>query len=146
MVSREAADCLTLVEWGLTAMKIVNLAAGLVGVALLGIAVTLAATNPKQEAFEEFAVQRIREDACKKAPLGLASQCPKFVDDNQSEIKKVITRNTDRQDYLVFSFYQTDLSVRAIVPDLAFLPGMPTYHFETVGLFGKFYLYEAKQK
>ena len=78
-------------------------------------------------------------------PLGLASQCPKFVDDNQVEIKKVITRNTDRQDYLVFSFYQTDLSVRAIVPDLAFLPGMPTYHFETVGLFGKFYIYEAKQ-
>ena len=127
-------------------MKIVNLAAGIVGVVLLAIVVTLTATNPKQEEFEVFAVQRIREDACKKAPLGLASQCPKFVDDNQAEIKKVITRNTDRQDYLVFSFYQTDLSVRAIVPDLPFLPGMPSYHFETVGLFGKFYIYDAKQK
>ena len=127
-------------------MKIVNLTAGIVGVLLLVGTVTLAMTNPKQEAFENFAVQRIREDACKKAPLGLASQCPRFVDDNQAEIKKVIARNTDRQDYLVFSFYQTDLSVRAIVPDLAFLPGMPTYHFETVGLFGKFYLYEAKKR
>ncbi len=127
-------------------MKIVNLAAGIVGVLLLVGAVTLAVTNPKQEAFEAFAVQRIREDACKKAPLGLASQCPRFVDDNQAEIKKVITRNTDRQDFLLFSFYQTDLSVRAIVPDLAFLPGMPTYHFETVGLFGKFYIYEAKKR
>ena len=127
-------------------MKMVNLTAGVVGAVFLVGAATLALTNPKQEAFEEFAVQRLREDACKKAPLGLASQCPKFVDDNQAEVKKVITRNTDRQDFLLFSFYQTDLSVRAIVPDLAFLPGMPTYHFETVGLFGKFYIYDAKQK
>lgn len=127
-------------------MKPFSLVAGVFGVIVLGAGVALAATNPGQDAFEEFAVQRIQQDACKQVPLGLAEQCPRFVNDNKAEIKKIITRNTDRQDFVVFSFYQTDLSARAIVPGLSLLPGLPSYHFETVGLFGNFYIYEAQKR
>lgn len=123
----------------------VNIAVGVLAVGLLGAGVALAVTNPGQDAFEEFAVQRIREDACKRVPLGLEKDCPRFVDDNRAEIKRIITRNTERQDFIIFSFYQTDLSVRSLIPGLSLLPGLPSYHFETVGLFGKFYIYEAEK-
>jgi hypothetical protein len=126
-------------------MKMSRLIAGVFGVVVLGTGVALAATNPKQEAFEAFALERIREDACKELPLGLDQQCPKFVDDNRAELKKIITQNTERRDFWIFSYYETNLSVRSLVPQLSLLP-LPAYHFETVGLFGKFYLYEAKKR
>ncbi|MGV0024336.1 DUF4359 domain-containing protein [Phormidesmis priestleyi] len=126
-------------------MKMSRLVAGVFGVVVLGAGAALAMTNPKQEAFEEFALERIREDACKELPLGLDKQCPKFVDDNRAELKKIITQNTERRDFGVFSYYETNLSVRSLVPQLSMLP-LPSYHFETVGLFGKFYLYEAKKR
>jgi Domain of unknown function (DUF4359) len=126
-------------------MKISRVAAGVFGVVVLGTGVVLAMTNPKQAAFEEFALERIRVDACKELPLGLDKQCPQFVDDNRAELKKIITQNTERRDFWVFSYYETNLSVRSLVPQLSMLP-LPAYHFETVGLFGKFYLYEAKKQ
>ncbi|KAM3096826.1 DUF4359 domain-containing protein [Phormidesmis sp. 146-12] len=126
-------------------MKMSRLIAGVLGVAVLGAGVALAMTNPKQEAFEEFALERIREDACKELPLGLDKQCPKFVDDNRAELKKIITQNTERRDFGIFSYYETNLSVRSLVPQLSILP-LPAYRFETVGLFGKFYLYEATKQ
>ncbi|KAM3109128.1 DUF4359 domain-containing protein [Phormidesmis sp. 146-33] len=126
-------------------MKMSRLIAGVLGVAVLGAGVALAMTNPKQEAFEEFALERIREDACKELPLGLDKQCPKFVDDNRAELKKIITQNTERRDFGIFSYYETNLSVRSLVPQLSILP-LPAYQFETVGLFGKFYLYEATKQ
>ncbi|KAM3105077.1 MULTISPECIES: DUF4359 domain-containing protein [unclassified Phormidesmis] len=122
-----------------------RLIAGVLGVAVLGAGVALAMTNPKQEAFEEFALERIREDACKELSLGLDKQCPKFVDDNRAELKKIITQNTERRDFGIFSYYETNLSVRSLVPQLSILP-LPAYQFETVGLFGKFYLYEATKR
>ncbi|NJR52328.1 MAG: DUF4359 domain-containing protein [Leptolyngbyaceae cyanobacterium CSU_1_3] len=125
-------------------MKMVSVVAGILGVGVL-VGVGLAVTNPEQSAFEEFAVQRIRDDACKEMPLGLAQQCPQFVDDNKVELKKIVTQSTERRDFLIFSYYETNLSVRSIIPQLSLLPGLPAYRFETVGLFGKFYIYEAQK-
>jgi Domain of unknown function (DUF4359) len=127
-------------------MKMSRLIAGIFGVVVLGAGAALAVTNPRQEAFEEFALERVRKDACKELPLGLDQQCPRFVDDNQAELKKIITQNTERRDFLVFSYYETNLSVRSLVPQLSMLPGLPSYHFETVGLFGKFYIYEVQKR
>jgi hypothetical protein len=118
------------------------------GILLLGLAGLMALTNPSQEAYDEFAVQRLSEvlksEGCQKLPFGLTKQCPTWINDNQAEIKEFVAQNTQRQNFIFFSFYTTDLSVQSILPSLPFLPTLPSYHFETIGAFQNFYVYQAK--
>lgn len=120
---------------------------GVVGISLLGLVGVMAFTNPSQSTYEEFAVQRLtkvlKEEACQKLGFGLEKQCPQWVDDNQAEIQQFVAENTQRQNFIVFSLYTTDISVRSLLPSLPFLSSLPSYHFETVGAFQTFYTYKA---
>ncbi|MEB3294431.1 MAG: DUF4359 domain-containing protein [Synechococcales bacterium] len=125
--------------------------AGAIGLSSVGIGGVMWITNPTQEAFENYAIAQLKTELCPQIPLGFAKQCPKAVDDNQDYLKNLIRKNTTRQDYVLFSHYYTHLSVRSLVPEtvwsaLAFLPIPTTYRLEAVGMFGQFFIYQAKSQ
>ncbi|NEQ19249.1 MAG: DUF4359 domain-containing protein [Microcoleus sp. SIO2G3] len=126
-------------------MKKRNLLAYAIGAVLVAAGIALAATNPAPEAYDDYATEQLttylKDNACNQAPnlLGdfLQTQCAAILDDNQEQIRRLIVRNTDRQNWLLLSVYKTDLSLSS---------ALPSYHFETIGVFGNLYTYKAEQR
>lgn len=124
-------------------MKTLRLAAWIGGAVLVGIGGAMVATNPDPANYEKFATrevsQYLKQQVCPKAPkvLGFQEQCPTFVDANQPQIEKIISEGTQQQNFLFFSIYKTDLSVSSL---------LPTYHFETIGIFQNFHVYKAQRR
>lgn len=127
-------------------MKSSQIFLGIVGLVVLGSAGLMALTNPDETAFGEFALQQVKTQGCKEVPQIIREQCPQFVQDNQSQVKKLITQSTKRENYGLFSIYRTNLSTRSIVPNLPIFLDLPAFQLETVGMFGKFYIYQAEQR
>jgi hypothetical protein len=124
-------------------MKILQLTKVIGLIALAGLGGAMAITNPSQKAYEEYAIKQLtsylKQNVCTQAPetLGkvLQHQCYTIVDLGRPQIKELIALRTKRQNFLLFSIYRTELSVPS---------PLPSYHFETVGAFQKFYVYEAE--
>lgn len=121
----------------------------LVSMALVGLGAAMAVTNPSQASYEEYATQQLaaylRDNTCADAGELLKDGCNKLLNENQSEIKGLISANTQRQNFGVVSLYKTDLSVGELLP--SFLGKLvPSYHFETVGVFSSFHVVEAKKQ
>ncbi|MBD0389868.1 MAG: DUF4359 domain-containing protein, partial [Nostoc sp. C3-bin3] len=53
------------------------------------------------------------------------------------QIQEIIARTTERQNYIIFSIYRTDLKISSWIP---------SYKFETVGAFDQFYTYTAEKE
>lgn len=112
---------------------------------LAAIGIGMAATNPAPEAYDDYATEQLtiylKDNACTQAPavLGnfLQTQCAQLLNDNQEQIRRLIADNTDRQNWLLLSVYKTDLTVSDL---------LPSYHFETIGVFGNLYTYKAEQR
>lgn len=121
-------------------LKIVAIVGGCVLVAIGGL---LAATNPGQAAYEEFAAQAattyLKGEMCAKAPsvFGLQKLCQSELESNQSKIKKIISDGTERHNFVVLSLYTTDLSIS---------PDLPSYHVESVGVLGQFIIYKTQKR
>ncbi|OUC13414.1 MAG: hypothetical protein B0A82_17265 [Alkalinema sp. CACIAM 70d] len=122
-------------------------------IVLLGVGIggLMVATNPEPNAFEAFAIDQMKSELCPQVPLGLAKQCPQLVEENQEQVKAFIRGNTQRQNYWLFSYYQTQLSLRSVVPDsmspvLSALPIPTGYDLETIGVLGQFYVYRTESK
>lgn len=105
----------------------------------------MAATNPSEPAYQDYAVQRLstylKTDVCAKSS-GLLEKilrrnCPGLVDSGRPAIQKIITQGTQRQNFIFFSIYQTDLAISPLVP---------SYHFATVGVLQNFYTYSAEKR
>lgn len=115
---------------------------GVVGLATLGVA--MAKTNPSQPRYEEYAAQRLTEylkgSVCKKTPNIfdnlIKSNCTQLIDSANPQMRQIIAVSTQRQDFMIFSVYRTDLKVNSWIP---------SYKFETVGAFDNFYTYNAEQ-
>lgn len=113
--------------------------------ALTGIGVVMAVTNPSQPTYEVYAVQRLAEylkkEVCTKAPKDfeglLQRKCTALIDSSQPQIQQIVSARTQRQNFVFFSVYRTDLSV---------VPFIPSYHFETVGALQNFYTYTAEER
>jgi hypothetical protein len=127
-------------------MKSSQILLGTVGLVMLGGAGFMMLTNPDETAFGEFALQQVKTEGCQEVPQIIRKQCPQFVQDNQAQVKKLILQSTDRQNFGLFSIYHTNLSTRSIVPNLPIFLDLPAFQLETVGMFGKFYIYQAEQK
>ncbi len=105
----------------------------------------MATTNPSQPAYEEYAVQRLTEylkkDVCTKVPKALENllqrNCPVLVDSSRPKIQQLVSESTQRQNFIFFTIYRTDLAVNPLIP---------SYHVETVGVFKNFYIYEAEKR
>ncbi len=113
------------------------------GLAALGV--TMAKTNPSQVEYEKYAVQRLSEylktDVCKNTTNIIENlirfNCDKLVDSANPQIQEIIARTTERQNYMIFSVYRTDLKISSWIP---------SYKFETVGAFDQFYTYTAEKQ
>ena len=103
----------------------------------------LAITNPGQDAYQEFATQSaidyLKVEACAKAPtaFGLQKLCQSELESNQSKISKIIADGTQRQNFVLFSLYTTNLSIS---------PDLPSYHVESVGVLGRFMIYKTQKR
>jgi Domain of unknown function (DUF4359) len=120
-----------------------------IAIGLGGLGALLAGTNPQTDAFESFALDRVKAELCPQVPLGLANDCPRFVDENQGMLKTWVRQNTSRQNYGLFSQYETTLSVRELIPEPArpfasLIPLPPSYRLRTIGVLGRFVVYSAK--
>lgn len=113
--------------------------------ALAVVGVAMAITNPSQADYEEYAVQRLTEylssDVCTEAPkvFGnfLQRNCQTLVDSSRPQMRQLIAQTTQRQNFILFSIYSTDLSISPIIP---------SYHFETVAGLQSFYTYAAQKQ
>ena len=114
------------------------------GIVLGGLGLLMVASNPGQQAYEAYATEKlslyVKEKVCTQVPekFGdfLQRQCHSLVDTNRAQIRQIIAENTQRKNLLLFSIYQTDLSLPASLPD---------YHFETLGILQNFYITQAER-
>jgi Domain of unknown function (DUF4359) len=112
---------------------------------LAGLATAMAITNPDSSAYEEYAVEKLtfylKHDVCSQVPQAFESlaqnSCASLIESNRPQIQKVIARSTQRQNFILFSIYRTNLSISPVVP---------LYRFQTVGLMQNFYTYGAEQQ
>ena len=131
-------------------MKLLKIIAGtaVVGLTLLGL--SMATTNPSQAAYEKYASQRLtkylKDNVCGKSksfldnlPIKLNSQCDNLLDSANPQVQEIISRTTQRQNFIIFSIYHTDLKLES----LSLIPG---YKFESVGAFNNFYIYKAQRQ
>jgi hypothetical protein len=110
-----------------------------------GVGSAMAITNPSPVAYEEFAVLRLTEylkqEVCSQAPtlLGnsLQAQCLAVVNSSQPQLKQIIARSTQQQNFLLFSIYKTELAVS---------PMLPSYHVETLAILRSFHIYKTEQR
>lgn len=127
-------------------MKVLQVITAVGGIALVGLGGVMALTNPGQDDYEEYAVETLttylKEEACPQAPtvagIGdlLQRQCKTLVDTGRPQIQQIISQKTQQQNFIFFTIYRTDLSIGPI---------LPAYHFESVGVFQKFYIYQAEK-
>jgi Domain of unknown function (DUF4359) len=123
------------------------------GAALVGVAAAMALTNPNQAAYEEYAVDQLsiylETDGCSKAPdfLGtvLQDQCAQLIQQNREPLKQFIASGTQRQNYYLLSIYKTNLAPDLLLPPII-SDVIPSYHFETVGLFQNFFIFKAQEQ
>ncbi|MBW4490483.1 MAG: DUF4359 domain-containing protein [Trichocoleus desertorum ATA4-8-CV12] len=136
-------------------MKGVKTAALLTGLtALLGMGIASALTNPNETAYNKYAAEQLgtylKDSICSQAPtaFGLQKRCLSLAENNRGEMEQLVAENTQSQNYIFFSTYQTDLSVNALLPPYLSLGGslLPAYHFETVAAFNTFYIYKAQRR
>ncbi len=115
---------------------------GILGLSLLAIA--MVKSNPNEASYQRYAVKElssyVKSNVCKKN-LGILdklinNQCDKFVDAASPQMRDIIAASTERHDFMVFSVYSTELKVSDWVP---------SYKFQTIGAFDKFYTYSAQQ-
>ncbi len=105
----------------------------------------MAMTNPSQGNYEQFAVQQLTEylkkDVCIKAPEVfdnfLQRNCSVLVDSSRPKMQQIIAETTQKQNFIFFSVYRTDLFINSVIP---------SYHFETIGAFQNFYIYSAERQ
>lgn len=126
-------------------MRLSTIMTYVVAVGLVVLGVTMAKTNPSQAEYEEYAMQRLtkylKSDVCKKTPKMLENliklDCDKLVDSASPQVRELVAATTQRQDFIIFSIYQTDLKLNS---------WLPSYTFESVGAFENFYTYSAEQQ
>ncbi len=117
-----------------------------VGAASIGIiGAILTKTNPKQAEYEQYALDKmttyLKTDVCNKTPSFLEKlikvNCEEMLQSAMPNLKELITATTNRQDYLIFSIYRTEIKLDSVIPG---------YKFETVGALNQFYTFNAEQK
>jgi hypothetical protein len=116
---------------------------GIVGIITIGIGAIAFLTNPGEQKYQKYADTAIKNEFKDKVctqvieDLGvwLEGQCHLLIDVASPHLAQVVSQQTKRQNFLLFSIYQADLPLPA---------PFPKYHVETIGILGTFYTYQAK--
>jgi len=112
------------------------------GVALVLFGGLLLVSNPSQRAYENYASSNlsiyIKNSVCDQGEVQdfLASHCKSLVDISRPQLEEFIANKTTRTNFLLFSIYETNLSLFEPLPD---------YRFHTVGLLQYFYTYNKEE-
>lgn len=129
----------------------IALSAGIV--VFLGVGIAAAVTNPTEAEYHQYAAAQLGDyletNICTQTPetLGLRDRCQELATSNQGELEKLVAENTEHQDYVVFSVYQTNLSINSLLPPYLSIGGLlPAYHFETLAAFDKLYTYKVERR
>jgi hypothetical protein len=127
-------------------MKPIKIAGITFGSITAGLAACLVITNPGPKDYEGYATTTLsaylKEDVCSQVQSArdfrpiLRNSCKILVDTSRPHIEQIIAINTTRQNFLLFSIYQTELSLPA---------PLAGYQFSTLGLFGHFFTYQAEE-
>jgi hypothetical protein len=119
-------------------MNGLKIVASIGAVGLLGLGAAMAIANPRPEAYDNYAAtqltQYLNNVACEKVPMG-KKPCLSLVQSAQPQISQLISQNTERHNFLLFSIYKTKFN----------LPLLPTYQFETLGAMQNFYIYKQEK-
>jgi Domain of unknown function (DUF4359) len=111
-------------------------------VALAGLGAAMAIANPSQPQYEEYAIAHLtdylKQNVCNQAPKNfgkvLRRQCKTLVDAKRPQLQQFVADNTDHYNLIFFSIYRTELSIS---------PFLPSYQFQTLAVFQKFYTYQG---
>ncbi len=136
-------------------MKVFKVGSFLFLMAIAGVGAAMAATNPGRDAYEDYAVEQLSEQlnerVCSDAPVFLSDACESVLESNQNWIRELVANGTQRQNFLLLSFYTTKLSSNDVINEVlppsfsVTVDNLPSYHFETVGVFRRFYTYKAER-
>ena len=114
------------------------------GAIIIGLGAIAFLTNPGQQKYRQYADAVLRTElqdrVCTQVSEDLTqwleNQCYVLVSTASPYLAEVVTQQTTRHNFLLFSIYRADLP----------LPSpLPTYHLETIGILGSFYTYQAKK-
>jgi hypothetical protein len=113
--------------------------------ALAGVGLAMANTNPSEDEYEKYALQQLtlylKSNVCQKTPTLLENliklNCAELVDSVNPQLQAIIAGNTQRQDFIILSVYTTKLELNPLIP---------SYQFETVGVFNSFFTYSAERQ
>ncbi len=134
-------------------MAKLNVGLFLVGMAIAGVGVASASTNPDEAAYHNYATTRLtshlKTNVCPQAPNlfgnDLEEECMEFLNNNQSQLKQLIASETTRENYLFLSIYSTRLSAEGLLP-APISQLLPSYQFQTVGVFQQFFTIKAERQ
>lgn len=115
---------------------------GIASAVTIGFVVLTFLTNPGQQGYQQYADATLKAHLKEKVCLQVAEelgtwledQCRIIVDTASPHLAQIINQQTKRQNFLLFSIYQTDIPLASPLPD---------YHLETLGILGHFYTYQA---
>lgn len=123
-------------------MKKSTIALSILGMTVLGLGGVMAATNPNDEAYYEYATIRLTqyldENVCAEAGF-LKQQCTKLLESGQAQLKKEIAQRTQKHNFLIVTTYETELSV-------SFMPFVPSYEVRTLGALNSFHIYKVQKE
>ena len=113
---------------------------GIASTIAVGAGIAMFLTNPEPKKYKQYAEEalnfQLKEKVCLQISqeLGkwLQSQCHTIVDTARPQLAEIVAQQTARQNFILFSIYQTDLPLPSPLPD---------YHAETIGILGHFYTY-----
>lgn len=97
-------------------------------------------TNPSKVKYENYADRALnsylKDRVCEEIKEVLTNPCGILVELARPQLAIAIAKETQRKNFVIFSIYQTDLSIPSIFPD---------YQFETVAILDYFYTYQAER-
>lgn len=126
--------------------RLLQVIVAIVGITVTGMGAVMAITNPGQIDYEQYAAEELssylKENVCNQTQGQqevknlVRGYCKTLVDTGRPQIQDIIALTTKRQNFLLFSIYQTELS---------FPSPVPSYQFGTIGVLQNFYTYEAQE-
>lgn len=124
------------------------------GVILAGVGGVLALTNPEPSEYADYAADELvayaKQELCDSSASDwgtfLGNSCQTLLDAGRAPARELIRQQTQRQDFLLFSLYQTDLSFEAFIPAGLLDQSLPSYHVEAVGIFERIFIYKAEER
>lgn len=119
-------------------MNGLKIVVSIAAVGVLGLGVGMVIANPSPAAYHQYAATKLTEYlnhvACEKVPMG-KKPCLSLVQSLQPQIFQLVSQNTERYNFFLFSIYKTKFD----------LPLLPTYQFETLGALQNFYIYKQEK-